>query len=67
MVYVGVCVARVAAHPGLSARFTDPAFALAFARIVTHYVRHDAWIEDESLLRMQAGWQASLGPGERAI
>jgi proline iminopeptidase len=36
---------------GLSARFTDPAFAMAFARIVTHYVRHDAWIEDGSLLR----------------
>ena len=36
---------------GLSARFTDPAFAMAFARIVTYYVRHDAWIEDGSLLR----------------
>ncbi len=36
---------------GLSARFTNPAFAMAFARIVTHYVRHDAWIEDGSLLR----------------
>ena len=29
--------------PGLDARYTDPAFALAFARLVTHYVRHDAW------------------------
>ena len=36
---------------GLSPRFTDPAYAMAFARIVTHYVRHDAWIEDGSLLR----------------
>ncbi len=36
---------------GLARRFTDPAFALAFARLVTHYVRHDAWIEDGSLLR----------------
>jgi proline iminopeptidase len=36
---------------GLSARFTDPAFAMAFARLVTHYVRHDAWLEDEVLLR----------------
>ena len=35
----------------LSPRFTDPAFAMAFARIVTHYVRHDAWVEDGSLLR----------------
>ncbi|HEV2456721.1 MAG TPA: hypothetical protein VGS80_00025, partial [Ktedonobacterales bacterium] len=36
---------------GLSRRFTDPAFALAFARIVTHYVSHYAWLEDGSLLR----------------
>jgi proline iminopeptidase len=36
---------------GLARRFTDPAFALAFARLVTHYVRHDAWIEDGALLR----------------
>ena len=36
---------------GLARRFTDPAFAMAFARLVTHYVRHNAWIEDESLLR----------------
>ena len=24
---------------------------MAFARIVTHYVRHNAWLEDNSLLR----------------
>jgi proline iminopeptidase len=36
---------------GLAERFTDPAYALAFARIVTHYVRHSAWLEDGSLLR----------------
>ena len=35
----------------LRRRFADPRFAMGFARIVTHYVRHDAWIEDESLLR----------------
>lgn len=35
----------------LSPRFTDPAYALAFARIVTHYVRHNAWLEDNSLIR----------------
>jgi len=34
----------------LDDRYRDPAFALAFARIVTHYVRHDAWIEDGELL-----------------
>ncbi len=37
--------------PGLAPRFTDPKFALALARLVTHYVRHDAWIENGSLLR----------------
>jgi proline iminopeptidase len=36
---------------GLAERFEDPAYALAFARIVTHYVRHNAWLEDEVLLR----------------
>jgi len=36
---------------GLARRFTDRTFALAFARLVTHYVRHDAWIEDGSLLQ----------------
>lgn len=36
---------------GLADRFRDPAYALAFARIVTHYVRHNAWLENGSLLR----------------
>jgi len=36
---------------GLSPRFRDPAFRMAFARIVTHYVRHYAWLEDGALLR----------------
>ena len=36
---------------GLAERFTDPSYALAFARIVTQYVRHNAWLEDGSLLR----------------
>jgi proline iminopeptidase len=35
----------------LSPRFRDPAYALAFARIVTHYVRHYAWLDDGSLIR----------------
>ena len=36
---------------GLAERFTDPDYALAFARILTHYVQHNAWLEDEILLR----------------
>lgn len=35
----------------LAPRFTEPNFALAFARLVTHYVGHNAWLEDGSLLR----------------
>jgi proline iminopeptidase len=37
--------------PGLGERYEDPAFALAFARLVTHYVRHDAWLGDDLVLR----------------
>jgi proline iminopeptidase len=36
---------------GLAPRFADPSFAMAYARIVTHYVRHDAWLGDGSILR----------------
>ena len=36
---------------GLSPRFRDPAFRMAFARIVTHYVHNYAWLEDNLLLR----------------
>jgi len=46
---------------GLAARFTDPAFAMAYARLVTHYVSHNGWIEDGELLR-QAGSLADI-PG----
>jgi proline iminopeptidase len=46
---------------GLAPRFADPAHALAFARIVTHYMRHDAWLEDGALLR-DAGRLAEI-PG----
>lgn len=34
-----------------SARWLDPAFQLARARITTHYFRHNAWLEDGILLR----------------
>src|SRR2546423_10129876 len=36
---------------GLAPRFRDPAYAMAFARIVTHYVHHNAWLEDGILIR----------------
>ena len=35
----------------LDERFTDPAFALAFARLVTHFLRNDLFLEDDVLLR----------------
>ena len=36
---------------GLKRRFQDPDYAVAFARIVTHYTRHNAFLEDGVLLR----------------
>ena len=36
---------------GLARRFEDPAFRMAFARIVTRYVHHDMWLEDGAILR----------------
>lgn len=35
----------------LDPRYRDPDFALAFARLVTHYIRHDVFLEDGILLR----------------
>ncbi len=34
-----------------SPRYSDPRFRMAFARIVTHYFRHGAWLEEGQLLR----------------
>ncbi|HEV3311733.1 MAG TPA: prolyl aminopeptidase [Chloroflexota bacterium] len=34
-----------------SSRYADPAFRMTFARIVTHYFHHHAWLEDGQLLR----------------
>ncbi len=46
---------------GLDSRYTDPDFALAFARLVTHYIRNDEFLEDGALLR-NAGLLADI-PG----
>jgi proline iminopeptidase len=55
--------AHVAVRPGRppSPRFGDPAFRMAFARLVTHYWHHAAWLEDGALLR-DAGRLAGI-PG----
>jgi len=34
---------------GLSQRFTDPRFAMAFARLVTHYIHHNQWLPDDGV------------------
>jgi proline iminopeptidase len=47
--------------PGLADRFNDPAYALGFARIVTHYARHDAWLGDGRVLRDVAKLSAIPG------
>ncbi|MBI1775353.1 MAG: prolyl aminopeptidase [Proteobacteria bacterium] len=46
-------MAIVAVHPNHTPhpRYQRPDFRLGFARLVTHYWRHDAWLEDGVLLR----------------
>ena len=46
-------MAIVAVHPDHtpSPRYANPDFRLGFARLVTHYWRNDAWLEDGILLR----------------
>ncbi|MFI5284166.1 MAG: prolyl aminopeptidase, partial [Candidatus Dormibacterales bacterium] len=46
---------------GLAERFKDYSFAFAFARLVTHYVSHNLFLEDGALLR-NAGALANI-PG----
>jgi proline iminopeptidase len=50
LILFGVTTGRWPPTSGLAPRFADPSFALAFARIVTHYVRHDAWLGDGRVL-----------------
>ncbi|MBF9195401.1 prolyl aminopeptidase [Microvirga terrestris] len=49
-------MAIVAVHPGHKPhpRYEDPTFRLGFARLVTHYWRHAAWLEDGALVRNAA-------------
>jgi len=44
-----------------SRRFQDPEFRLRFARVVTHYWRHAAFLEDEQLLRNVASLNGIQG------
>ncbi|MGH2554522.1 MAG: prolyl aminopeptidase [Actinomycetota bacterium] len=34
----------------LAPRFRDPTYAVCFARLVTHYVRHDGWVGDGRIM-----------------
>ena len=46
-------MAIVAIHPDHkpNPRYEQAAFRLAFARLVTHYWRHMAWLDDDCLVR----------------
>ena len=52
---------RVRPDHARNPRYDDPAFRMAFARIVTHYWRHAAWLPDGVLVR-EAGRLAGI-PG----
>jgi proline iminopeptidase len=54
---------HVAIHPGHrpDPRYDDPRFRMVFARLVTHYWRHAAWLDDGILLQ-EAGKLAGI-PG----
>ena len=45
------CLWESAPGYDLAPRFRDPDYAVAFARIVTHFVRHDLFLEDGVLIR----------------
>ena len=54
-------IAVVAIDPGQKPhpRYDDPVFRLGFARLVTHYWRNGAWLEDGILIR-EAGRLAGI-------
>jgi proline iminopeptidase len=41
----------IASQRTRSPRYDDPAFRMCFARLVTHYWRHAAWLDDGELVR----------------
>jgi proline iminopeptidase len=41
----------IGAKRGSDSRYDDPVFRMTFARLVTHYWRHDGWLADGQLLR----------------
>lgn len=43
-------IASGEAGQGPDVRFANPRFAVGFARTVTHYFRHVAWLEDDELI-----------------
>lgn len=55
--------AHVSLAPGYvpNRRFLDPEFRLRFARMVTHYWRHAAFLENEQLIRNAASLDAVRG------
>jgi proline iminopeptidase len=60
----------VSTHHRADPRYDDPAFRVRFARLVTHYWRHAAWLEDGLLLREAgklAGIPAVLVHGRRDV
>ena len=54
-------VVAVSSRAPRNPRYEDPRFRMAFARIVTHYFRHGAWL-DEGILLRDAGKLAGI-PG----
>jgi proline iminopeptidase len=44
-------IVKLDANSPPNPRYADPRFRIAFARIVTHYFRHNAWLEPDELIR----------------
>jgi len=61
MMIMKAALARAGGDAVGATRYADAAFRMTFARIVTHYVRNNLFLEDGSLLR-HAGTLANI-PG----